>query len=44
MSRWLVRAVIVFGIAAQFAGYVQNKSKLAVSITAAGAQGTCATM
>jgi hypothetical protein len=32
----------VAGIAAQFAGYVQNKSKLAVSITAAGAQ--CSTI
>ncbi len=33
----------VAGIAAQFAGYVQNKSKLAVSITASGAQGSSIT-
>lgn len=33
----------VAGIAAQFAGYVQNKSKLAVSITAAGSQGSSIT-
>lgn len=33
----------VAGIAAQFTGYVQNKSKLAVSITAAGSQGSSIT-
>nr|HML46253.1 DUF859 family phage minor structural protein [Clostridia bacterium] len=33
----------VAGIAAQFAGYVQNKSKLAVSIAASGAQGSTIT-
>ena len=33
----------VAGIAAQFAAYVQNKSKLAVSITASGAQGSTIT-
>ena len=33
----------VAGLAAQFAGYVQNKSKLAVSIAASGAQGSSIT-
>jgi len=33
----------VLGIAAQFAAYVQNKSKLAVSIAASGAQGSTIT-
>lgn len=33
----------VAGIAAQFAGYVQNKSKLTASVTASGAQGSTIT-
>lgn len=36
-------AEAVAGIAAQFAGYVQNKSKLTASITATGAQGSTIT-